>query len=216
MNWINHFKKCKLVYYFLYRWKGLITKNVTGYNISMRCIFIMFVTIICFVSGWEFCIYMKESLLEGEGLHILTYTLSCKRSFTCQCLPWHDTFVFKVIFETPVISTTQWRVSGKGAITTYAGILTLAQPGFELTTSWSRSERSTSFREWLIDYLLFYVPLKNFSLTWRRHQYRWRTAKLRPMLSAQGLWAGRGSLSCHTCCNKGPQFFWSNLKDRPI
>jgi hypothetical protein len=42
---------------------------------------------------------------------------------------------------------------------------------------------------WLIYYLLFYVPLKNFSLIWRR--YGWRAAKFRPMLGAQGLWAGR-------------------------
>jgi hypothetical protein len=28
--------------------------------------------------------------------------------------------------------------------------------------------------DWFIDYLLFYVPLKNFSLVWRRHHYRWR------------------------------------------
>jgi hypothetical protein len=45
--------------------------------------------------------------------------------------------------------------------------------------------------DWLIDYLLFYVPLKNFSLIWRRHHCRWRAAKFRPMLGAQGLWAGR-------------------------
>ena len=45
--------------------------------------------------------------------------------------------------------------------------------------------------DWLIDYLLFYVPLKNFSPIWRRHHYRWRAAKFRPMLGAQGLWAGR-------------------------
>jgi hypothetical protein len=36
----------------------------------------------------------------------------------------------------------------------------------------------------------FYVPLKNFSLTWRRHHCRWRAAKFRPMLGTQGLWAG--------------------------
>jgi hypothetical protein len=40
-------------------------------------------------------------------------------------------------------------------------------------------------------YLLFYVLLKNISLIWRRHHYRWRAAKFRPMLSARGLWAGR-------------------------
>jgi hypothetical protein len=43
----------------------------------------------------------------------------------------------------------------------------------------------------LIDYLRFYVPLKNISLIWRRHHCRWRAAKFRPMLGAQGLWAGR-------------------------
>jgi hypothetical protein len=43
----------------------------------------------------------------------------------------------------------------------------------------------------LIDYLGFYVPFKNFSLMWRRHHYRWRAAKFRPMPGAQGLWAGR-------------------------
>jgi hypothetical protein len=42
-----------------------------------------------------------------------------------------------------------------------------------------------------IDYLRFYVPLKNFSLIWRRHYCRWRAAKFRPLLGAQGLWAGR-------------------------
>jgi hypothetical protein len=41
------------------------------------------------------------------------------------------------------------------------------------------------------DYLVFYVPLKNFSLIRRRHHYWWRTAKFKPMLGAQGLWAER-------------------------
>ena len=44
--------------------------------------------------------------------------------------------------------------------------------------------------DWLIIYK-FYVPLKNISLIWRRHHCRWRAAKFRPMLGAQGLWAGR-------------------------
>jgi hypothetical protein len=44
---------------------------------------------------------------------------------------------------------------------------------------------------WLIDYLLFYVPLKNVSLIWIRHHCRWRTAKCRSILGAQGLFAGR-------------------------
>jgi hypothetical protein len=41
------------------------------------------------------------------------------------------------------------------------------------------------------NYLRLYVPLKNFSLIWRRHHWRWRAAKFRPMLGVQGLWAGR-------------------------
>jgi hypothetical protein len=46
-------------------------------------------------------------------------------------------------------------------------------------------------QDWLlIDYLRFYVPLKNISLIWRRHHCRWRAAKFRPMLGTQGLWAG--------------------------
>jgi hypothetical protein len=49
----------------------------------------------------------------------------------------------------------------------------------------------------LIDYLRFYVPLKNFSLIWRRHHCLWRAAKFRPMLSTQGLWAGM-DLYCAT------------------
>jgi hypothetical protein len=65
--------------------------------------------------------------------------------------------------------------------------------------------------DWLIDYLRFYVPLKNFSLVWRRHHCRWRAAKFRPMLGAQGLWAGRD-----LCCDTGPRFFRSHPKDRPI
>jgi hypothetical protein len=43
----------------------------------------------------------------------------------------------------------------------------------------------------LIDYLRFYVLLKNISLIWRRHHCRWKAAKFRPKIGAQGLWAGR-------------------------
>jgi hypothetical protein len=43
--------------------------------------------------------------------------------------------------------------------------------------------------DWLIDWL-FTVLLQNISLIWRPHHCRWRSAKFRPMLGAQGLWAG--------------------------
>jgi hypothetical protein len=38
----------------------------------------------------------------------------------------------------------------------------------------------------LINYLQFYVPLKNISHIWRRHHCRRRAAKFRPMLRAFG------------------------------
>jgi hypothetical protein len=60
----------------------------------------------------------------------------------------------------------------------------------QLSMIW-KSRYSNLLWDWLIDYLGFYVPLKNFSLIWRRHHCRWRAAKFRPMLGAQGLWAGR-------------------------
>jgi hypothetical protein len=52
-------------------------------------------------------------------------------------------------------------------------------------------------KDCLIDYLRFYVPLKIFSFIWRRHHCRWRAAKFRPILGAQGLWAWR-DLFCAT------------------
>jgi hypothetical protein len=50
--------------------------------------------------------------------------------------------------------------------------------------------------DWLIIYC-FTSRSRNFSLIWRRHHCRWRAAKFRPMLGAQGLWAGR-DLYCAT------------------
>ena len=70
-------------------------------------------------------------------------------------------------------------------------------------------------REREIDSVQFYVPFKNFSLIWRRHHCRCRAAKFRPMLGAQGLWAGR-DLYRATPAVTGPRFFRSHPKDCPI
>jgi hypothetical protein len=43
---------------------------------------------------------------------------------------------------------------------------------------------------WLIIYG-FTSRWRIFHFIWRRHQCRWRAAKFRPLLGAQGLWAGR-------------------------
>ena len=61
---------------------------------------------------------------------------------------------------------------------------------------------------------LFIAAWAIFQLSGGCHHYRWQGCKLRPMLGAQGLWARRESLSCHTYCDTGPRFIWSHLKDR--
>jgi hypothetical protein len=71
------------------------------------------------------------------------------------------------------------------------------------------------FRKSVIDYLRFYIPLKKISLLWRRHHYRWRATKFRPMLGAQGLWAGR-DLYRATCCDTGPRFSGLNRRTAPF
>jgi hypothetical protein len=68
--------------------------------------------------------------------------------------------------------------------------------------------------DWLIDFSLFYFPLKNISLMWRRHDYRWRAAKFRPMLGFQGLWAGRDLYRVTPAVTRGLGFFRSHPKDR--
>jgi hypothetical protein len=71
--------------------------------------------------------------------------------------------------------------------------------------------------DWLNGNLLFYFPLKNISLIWRRHHYRWRAENFLGLCSALRTFEqGRISLSCHTCCDTGPQFFLSHPKERPI
>jgi hypothetical protein len=66
-------------------------------------------------------------------------------------------------------------------------------------------EVTSCIETWLIDCLLFYVPLKNISLIWRRHHYWWRAYARR-----SGPLSRERSLSCHTCCDTGPRSFWKN------
>ena len=61
--------------------------------------------------------------------------------------------------------------------------------------------------------LEFFVPLENFSLIWRRHHYRWRSAKF-DQCSALMIWydmhswplSSEGSLACHTYWDTGHPF----------
>jgi hypothetical protein len=67
---------------------------------------------------------------------------------------------------------------------------------------------------WLI-FLRFYVSLKNFSLIWRRHRWRWRAAKARPVLSTQNLWAGRDLFVPHLLLY-GASIYRSYPNDHPF
>jgi hypothetical protein len=53
---------------------------------------------------------------------------------------------------------------------------------------WPQNQQrsSTPYDDWLIDYLLFYIQLKNISLNWRCHHYQWRAAKFRLRTFEQG------------------------------
>jgi hypothetical protein len=42
----------------------------------------------------------------------------------------------------------------------------------EVTEKWIGMRRGGRRGALIIDYLMFYVPLKNFSLIWRLHHYR--------------------------------------------
>jgi hypothetical protein len=47
---------------------------------------------------------------------------------------------------------------------------------------------------------------QDFSLIWRRHNCRWKAAKFRPMLGAQGLWAGRDLYRATPTVTRGLSF----------
>jgi hypothetical protein len=72
------------------------------------------------------------------------------------------------------------------------------------------------FNKTISSYWLFYVQLKNISLMWRCHHYRWRASKFRPMLCAHGLWAGRVLYRATSAVTRDLVFFRSRPKDRPI
>jgi hypothetical protein len=66
---------------------------------------------------------------------------------------------------------------------------------------------------WFV-YLLFYVPLKNFSLLWRRQYYRWMATKFRTMLV--NVFGQEGTFIVPHLLWHGASFFQSHPKDRPI
>ena len=63
-------------------------------------------------------------------------------------------------------------------------------------------------------FVLFIAAWAIFQLSGGCHHYRWLGCKFRPMLGAQGLWAGRNLYRANTYCDTGPQFKRSHPKDR--
>jgi hypothetical protein len=87
------------------------------------------------------------------------------------------------------------------------GMSSIFSPPFPQQTKFlSRGTHSKKMCRWgqtirLID-LVFYVPLKNISLVWRRHHYRWRASKFGPLLAVLKSFEQRGifivpHLLCH-------------------
>ena len=78
------------------------------------------------------------------------------------------------------------------------------------------------------NYSVFYIPLRNFSLTWGRHSIAGeglqnlglclalRVFEQGGSLSCHMYCDRKGSFSCHTYCDTGPPFFQFHPKDRPM
>jgi hypothetical protein len=112
----------------------------------------------------------------------------------------------------------EWLTEGRTVIERWEDCVTIEWHMEGLFDAWL-TNGITVTNDWqmeglLIDYFkILYVPLKNFSLIWRRHHCRWRAAKF-CHCSALGAFEQEGSLSCHTCCDTGPRFSRSHPKDR--
>jgi hypothetical protein len=79
----------------------------------------------------------------------------------------------------------------------------------------SISMPADGWMDWLIIYC--FTSRSIIFLLWRARRIflLWRAAKFRPMLGPDARRSGRYFLY-HTCCDTGPRFFRSHLKDRPI
>ena len=134
-------------------------------------------------------------------------------------LKWHDTaFYFSwkedLSGETlaPQLSEMwrMWKDSCSGS--TCRGWLVVLRNSGDFSTH-KETLRCHNDCHWrLIDYLWFYVPLKNISLMWRRHHAGEGLQNL-GLCSALRAFEQGGSFPCHTCCDTGAQVFPSHLKD---
>jgi hypothetical protein len=92
----------------------------------------------------------------------------------------------------------------KWCIYLHDGKLSLWKVFIKIHTKIHTSWNCNSF---LLVYLLFYVPLKDFSLIWRRCHSRWKATKFRPMFGVQGLYAGRDLCSNTPAVTQGLCFY---------
>jgi hypothetical protein len=99
----------------------------------------------------------------------------------------------KVVLLAPITfvtaSATALNGWGAGPPPTIKFVLNILLLNHMLNTS---LEYSTNYSNHLI-LCLFIAPLAIFQLSGGCHHYRWQGCKFRPMLSTQGLWAGRGT-----------------------
>jgi hypothetical protein len=149
---------------------------------------------------FRFCLLPCNRYIVSKGWQRVV-----NRSFPHpKCYVVFFTYAFRVIQERPVILTSKWQVLGEGAIIicTYLTVLVLTRSKSNSPNDWLIDSLIHSFIGWFIDWFIdwfihsliiygFTSRSKNFSLIWRRHHCRWGAANFRPMLGAQGLWAGR-------------------------
>jgi hypothetical protein len=117
--------------------------------------------------------------IAGEGLHNLGLCSALRAFeqggiFIVQHLLWHGTSVVPVSSEGPPHSVASYDTRGDVEDLFWPessrGDLKLKVPKIRLLLY--------TWIDWVIDCLLFYVPLKNFSLMWRRHHCQWRAIKI--------------------------------------
>jgi hypothetical protein len=84
------------------------------------------------------------------------------------------------------------------------------------TVCYKRTMSETS-AIWLIDWLFTVLrPAQEFFTYMETLPLPVKGCKIWAYARRSGPLSREGSLSCHTCCDKGPRFFRSHRKDRPI
>jgi hypothetical protein len=137
----------------------------------------------CFTSRSRTFHLYGDVTITGEGLQNLGLCSALRAFeqgggiFIVPHLLRHGASVFPVSSEGPPHSVASYDTQGD--------VENLFLPGFSRVPY--QSPLTTHKGMWRI----YSNPDPHGSLIWRRHHYRWRAAKFRPMLGTQGVWAGK-------------------------